>query len=152
MTMDTMMQIGDFVANANVRTVRRLLRALVEGNQVGGDAFVSPDFLDHDAPGADNSPPRRGSVQFRESVQWIHRVFADLEFEEREVIAVDDRVVVRGVMRGRHTGRLLGIAPTGRRVEVHQVHVFRLTGNKVVEHRAVWGEFHLLLQLGAVLC
>ena len=122
--MDTVVQIGDFVAKANVGTVRRLLRALVEGNQVGGDAFVSPDFLDHDAPGADNSPPRRGSVQFRESVQWIHRVFADLEFEEREVIAVDDRVVVRGVMRGRHAGQFLGIAPTGRRVEVHQVHIF----------------------------
>ena len=152
MTMDTVMQIGDFVANANVRTVRRLLRALVEGNAVGGDAFVSPDFLDHDAPGANNSPPRHGSVQFREGVQWIHRVFADLEFEEREVIAVDDRVVVRGVMRGRHTGCLLGIAPTDRCVEIHQVHIFRLTGHKVVEHRAVWGEFHLLLQLGAVLC
>ena len=152
MTMDMVMQIGDFVANANVRTVRRLLRALVEGNAVGGDAFVSPDYLDHDAPGADNSPPRRGSVQFRESVQWVHRVFADLEFEEREVIAVDDRVVVRGVMRGRHTGCLLGIAPTDRCVEIHQVHIFRLTGHKVVEHRAVWGELQLLLQLGAVLC
>jgi len=123
-TMDTVMQIGDFVATANVRTVRRMLRALVEGDTVGGDAFVSPDFLDHDAPGADNSPPRRGSIQFRESVQWIHSVFAGLEFEEREVIAVNDRVVVRGVMRGRHAGQFLGIAPTGRRVEVHQVHIF----------------------------
>ena len=35
------------------------------------------------------------------SVQWIHSVFADLEFDEQEVIAVNDRVVVRGVMRGR---------------------------------------------------
>ena len=35
------MRIGDFVANANVRMVRHLLRALVEGNAVGGDAFVS---------------------------------------------------------------------------------------------------------------
>ena len=110
------MQIGDFVANANVRTVRRLLRALVEGNAVGGDAFVSPDFLDHDAPGANNSPPRRGSVQFRESVQWIHRVFADLEFEEREVIAVDDRVVVDRPQGGgapRRVGRVPPPTATG---------------------------------------
>ena len=40
------------------------------------------------------------------------------------MIAVNDRVVVRGVMRGRHAGQFLGIAPTGRRVEVHQVHIF----------------------------
>ena len=152
MTMDTAMQIGDFVATANVRTVRRMLRALVEGEAVGGDAFLSPDFIDHDAPGADNSPSRRGAIQFRESVQWIHSLFADLEFEEQEVIAVNDRVVVRGVMRGRHVGHLLGITPTGRRVQVQQVHIFRLTANKVAEHRAMWGEFHLLLQLGAVLC
>ena len=68
------------------------------------------------------------------------------------MIAVNDRVVVRGVMRGRHAGQFLGIAPTGRRVEVHQVHIFRFTGDKVAEHRAMWGEFHFLLQLGAVLC
>ena len=63
-TMDTVMQIGDFVATANVRTVRRMLRALVEGDTVGGDAFVSRDFLDHDAPGADNSPPRVAPSSF----------------------------------------------------------------------------------------
>jgi hypothetical protein len=47
--------------------------------------------------------PRRGSVQFRESVQWIHRVFADLEFEEREVIAVNDQ----------GTRRLCAVDPRG---------------------------------------
>lgn len=77
-------------------------------------------------------------------------MFADVEFEEQEIIAVDDRVVVRGVMWARQVGRLLGIAPAGQQVEVHQVHIFGLAGGKVAEHRAVWAEFSLLLQLGAV--
>ena len=50
-------------------------------------------------------------------------------------------------MRGKHVGPLLGFAPTGKQVEVHQVHIFRLNGDKVAEHREVWAELSLLVQL-----
>jgi len=50
-------------------------------------------------------------------------------------------------MGGRHVGRVLGMPPTGQRVEIHQVHVFRLAGGRLVEHRALWGELSLLVQL-----
>jgi hypothetical protein len=79
--------------------------------------------------------------------RWLHGVFADLEFEEREVIAADDRVVVRGVMRGRHVGPLLGVAPPGRSVEIPQVHIFRLADARIVEHYELWSELSVLMQL-----
>lgn len=80
--------------------------------------------------------------------RWLHGVFADLEFEEREVIAGDDRVVVRGVMRGRQVGPVLGVAPTGRSVEIPQVHIFRLADTRIIEHYEIWSELSVLLQLG----
>lgn len=122
----------------NVGAVRRALKALTTGD------------VNHDTPGADHGRSARGHTRFREHVGWLHRVFANVEFEEQEVIAAGDRVVVRGVMRARQVGRLLGIAPAGQQVEVPQVHIFRLVGDKVAEHRAVWAELSLLLQLGAV--
>ncbi len=143
-------QVMDLEANANLRAVRRLFTALTTGDVVGVDEFVNPHFLDTEALDAHGPHPRRGPARFRQSVRWLHRVFADLAFEEREVIAMDDRVMVRGVMRGRHVGQVLGIAPTGKHVEVHQIHIFRLAGEKVVEHRAMWGELSLLVQLRAV--
>jgi predicted ester cyclase len=79
----------------------------------------------------------------------LHRVVGDVAFEEQEVIAANDRVLVRGLMRGKHLGRLLGVAPTGRQIEISQVHIFRLAGDMVAEHRATWGELSFLLRLVA---
>lgn len=148
--MEAVRRVGDLRAITNIRTVRRAFKALTSGNVGGGDEFVSPDYFDHEAWDAAGAPPRRGPDQFCQSVEWLHHVLADPEFEEREVIAAGGRVMVRGVMRGRHVGPLLGIAPTGECVEIHQMHIFRLAGQQVVEHRALWGELSLLAQLGVV--
>jgi nogalonic acid methyl ester cyclase/aklanonic acid methyl ester cyclase len=147
MNMEMVMRVADLEAHANMHTVRRAFHALLTGNAVGVDEFVSPHYLDHDAPGADEARPGRGPAAFRDGIGWLHGILANLEFHEQELLAVSDRVMVRGVMRGKHVGRVLGLAPTGKRVEVHQVHVFRLAGGKLVEHRAFWGELSLLVQL-----
>lgn len=141
------MHRADVGAAANVRTVRRLFKALTTGDVSSADEFVSPRYVDHEAPATVGAGSPSGPAQFRASVQWFHRVFADVEFDESEVIAVGDRVVVRGTMGGRHVGALLGIAPMGKPVRVHQVHLFRLADDQVVEHRALWGELSLLAQI-----
>jgi predicted ester cyclase len=150
METETVVRGSDLEVNANVSTVRRVFIALTTKEAVAADEFISPRYLDHDAPGPDDATSLVGPAQFRASIGWLHRKFADLTFEEHEVIAVDDRVVVRGTMRGTHVGALLGIAPTDTRVEIQQVHIFRLDAEKVVEHRALWGELSLLAQLCAV--
>lgn len=140
------MHRADLGAAANVRTVRRFFKALTTGDVSSADEFVGPRYVDHEAPPVGAGSPS-GPAQFRASVQWFHRVFADVKFDESEVIAVGDRVVVRGTMGGRHVGPLLGIAPMGKPVQVHQVHLFRLADDQVVEHRALWGELSLLAQI-----
>jgi predicted ester cyclase len=39
-------------------------------------------------------------------------------------------------MRGTHRGEFQGITPTGKRVEVSAIDVFRIANGKIVEH---WG-------------
>jgi len=39
-------------------------------------------------------------------------------------------------MRGTHWGEFQGIAPTGKQVEVKAIDMFRISGDKIVEH---WG-------------
>ena len=39
-------------------------------------------------------------------------------------------------MRGTHLGEFEGIAPTGKRVEVRAIDIYRITEGKIVEH---WG-------------
>jgi predicted ester cyclase len=51
-------------------------------------------------------------------------------------MAEGDRVAARVVMRGTHMGEFQGLAPTGKRVEVKAIDMFRISGGKIVEH---WG-------------
>jgi predicted ester cyclase len=146
--MDTVTQ-GTGLERTSAAVVRRVFEALTTGDVVAVEEFISSDYIDHDTPGGKGLLSGDGHARFREEVEWLHRVLEDAAFEKQEVIAADDRVVVRGVMRAKHVGRLLGIAPMGQQIEICQVHIFRLAGDKVAEHRSVWGELSLLLQLGA---
>lgn len=51
---------------------------------------------------------------------------------------------------GTHTGTLLGIAPTGRRIEIDAVDVVRMADGRAVEHWGVSDDLGMLTQIGAV--
>jgi predicted ester cyclase len=62
--------------------------------------------------------------------------FPDLTIAVEDVMAEGDRVRARVTMRGTHSGEFQGIAPTGKRVEVRAIDMFRIEHGKIVEH---WG-------------
>ena len=68
-----------------------------------------------------------------------------------EVIAEDDRVGLLFRLQGTHQGNLFGIAPTGKKVDVYESGIYRLSGGKVSEAWFMLDELGLLLQLGATL-
>jgi predicted ester cyclase len=144
-------QVSGREARVNLHAVRRLFAALSTGDLTTADEFVAPTYGDGEGRGrGDLSPALRGVAGFRESAGRLRGAFRDLIFEEREVIAAGDRVVVHATMRGRHVGRFLCVPPAGAVIVVNQVHLFRLAGGKVTAHEEMCGELSLLLQLGAL--
>jgi len=71
-------------------------------------------------------------------------------WEINDIFSTDDRVVVRWTGSGTHVGEVNGIAPTGNKVEVDAISVFRLEGDKIAEMWEVWDTLSFLQQLGAV--
>lgn len=66
-----------------------------------------------------------------------------------DLIAEGDKVAARVTTRGTHTGELMGLPPTGRRVEWSGISMTRHADGRIAEQ---WGEFDalgLLQQLGA---
>ncbi|MGH3604356.1 MAG: ester cyclase, partial [Pseudonocardiaceae bacterium] len=62
----------------------------------------------------------------------------------------DDLVVERFTASGTHTGVLMGAPPSGRRIVLDGINIFRLDGDRIVER---WGQLDtlgLLRQLGLV--
>ena len=63
---------------------------------------------------------------------------SDVSFDIEDMIAEDDKVVVRGTYSAIHDrGEWLGMAPTGNRVTETVIDIFRLKEGKIVE---VWSE------------
>jgi steroid delta-isomerase-like uncharacterized protein len=117
------------------------------GNVNVVNEFMTPDFVSHEeeVPGV---PLDRESLIRRGAT--MHSAFPDLKATLEDMIAEGDRVVARSTWSGTHTGELMGLPPTGRRVSVGVIDIVRIAGGKIVEH---WGEMDsmgLMQQLGVI--
>lgn len=109
------------------------------------EELVHPHHVDH-------NPPIPGHGRGREDV--VHHIsvfreaFPDITVSIDELVAEGDRVVERVTMRGTHLGPFLGIAPTGRYVEVTGVNVCRIEDGQVAERWGMTDGMGMLQQLG----
>jgi predicted ester cyclase len=84
-----------------------------------------------------------------ETVRWLRSNQPDLQVTIESMVAEDDQVVAWV----RATGTPSGpgpIPPTGRSVDFHQAHRFRVQDGQVVEHWAVRDDLRSLLQAGVL--
>jgi predicted ester cyclase len=73
--------------------------------------------------------------------------FPDLQHTLEEMIAEDDRVVVRFSAHGTHTGQWMDSAPTGKSIQYTGVTVARIAGDKIIEHHTWWDKASLIEQI-----
>ena len=95
---------------------------------------------------------RSADIQaFREFVESCCAAFSDLSNDIEDVVADDDRVVVRSRLCGTHDGnRFLDAEPTGCDVEVGLTTTFRLERGEVAEAWMCFDTMGLLQQVGAI--
>ena len=77
-------------------------------------------------------------------------VFLDLHFTIEDMVAEDDKIVVRWTASGTHKGELMGIPPTNERVTVTGMSMDRVAHGKLVESWINWDNLGLLQQIGAI--
>jgi predicted ester cyclase len=131
----------------NKRSVEHTFTRLFNHGELAlADELVSAEFLNHDAP----PDVPRGPVGLRHMVTLLRTAFPDIHYETEEIIGEDDKVVARTRMSGTQSGPFFGIPPTGKRVELEQIHIVRFKNGKAVEHRAVRDELGMMRQLGLI--
>jgi steroid delta-isomerase-like uncharacterized protein len=91
-----------------------------------------------------------GPEEMEGTVRMVTAAFPDNRHEVEEVIAEDDRVVLRCTLTGTHEGPFMGIPPTGRKIEVTEIHIYRLEEGKAVEHRVSRDDLGAMRQLGVI--
>jgi steroid delta-isomerase-like uncharacterized protein len=133
-------------AEENKAVVRRYVEEVWNRHDLDAiEGLVSPGYFNHAAGTAEY---RRGGA--RSAVEWLLSVFPDHRFDVEDVAADGETVAVRGTMEGTHEGELMGIAPTGKRVNAQQSHWFRVVDGKLAEHWAVRDDLVMLQQLGVM--
>src|ERR1051326_9210709 len=78
------------------------------------------------------------------------RAFPDWRFKVEDEVAEGEKVAVRWSGGGTHTGDLMGIAPTGKRVTLTGMSIFRLAGGKILEDRVEANVMRMMQQLGVI--
>jgi len=106
--------------------------------------FVTPDYVDHEAPPGTPPGPEGANAVLR----WLRGAFTDLSYEVLDAFGAGDRVAVRLITRGTHTGEFLGAPPTGKRFEIEAIHLYRIADGQVAEHWAKRDDIGLASQLG----
>lgn len=84
----------------------------------------------------------------KEHITVSEEFFAGNWIEVKDLVAEGDKVVVRGMMHGVHTGPLLSIVPTGNEVSIQLFITYRLENDKIVEHWMLVDMLTLLQQMG----
>ncbi len=129
---------------ASKQAICRLYREVfAEWNLSVIDEVISPDFLGHGMPAG----MPRGPEGIRQFYARMRAAFPDLRYVVEDMVAERDKVVVRWRWDGTHDGIFRDIPPTGKRVSLTGIAIYRLDGGKVVERWVEVGMENLLRQL-----
>jgi predicted ester cyclase len=65
-------------------------------------------------------------------------------------VAEADMVVTRWPARGTHRGELMGVAPSGKQIEVSGMSMDHISGGKIAENWVNWEALEMMQQIGAI--
>jgi len=92
----------------------------------------------------------RGPSQLKPFVRNLRGALPDLQISIQDIMAEEDKVIVRVLLVGTHSGSGLGVQPSGRRVRVTGIIVFRIAKGQFAEGWNSWDQLGLLRQIGAL--
>ncbi len=106
--------------------------------------FMIDDYLEHDLPPG----LEQGVVGFKQLVHMYRAAFPDLRSSVEQIVAEGDLVTGRLLTTGTHRGSLMGIPPTGKRVNIQEFHTCRFVNGKCIEHWGLVDMMTMMQQLG----
>jgi steroid delta-isomerase-like uncharacterized protein len=131
----------------NKAIVRRMTEEFYnQGNVESAERFFADTYMHHD--------PASPQVRDRDGLKEVLRAFLtgcpDLQITIDQLLAEGDTVTKRWTYHATHTGDLAGLPPTGRRIMMSGLELFRLADGKIVECWLGYDNLSLMQQLGVI--
>ena len=137
------------LTKTNLKEVADLFIELWDkGDPNVADEIFLPDFIDHDpAPG--QGPGIEGHKQILAAYK---SAFPDLRVRSEDIIEDENqnKVALRWTGQGTHSGELMQIPATGKKVTLKGMDVLRIENGKIAERWAEFDALGMLTQLGVI--
>jgi steroid delta-isomerase-like uncharacterized protein len=130
---------------------KAIARQLIEdvwlaGNPAAVEDYYAADVVDHALP--PGMPPGREGVKAFASMYT--GALTDSEISIEDQVAEGDLVVTRWSSQATHSGELMGIPATGKRISASGIGINRIVDGKVVESWSQVDQMGMMQQLGVV--
>lgn len=136
-------------ANKNIAVLRRAVEEVNKGNIAAAAELVAPGFIRHDLTAV--WPGEAGVEGVQDFIAMLRTALPDLNFEIEDIFATGDRAAARYTVRGTHTGGdLLGVVPSGRRVQFSEINIYRFSDGKICENWELADIYGLMRQIGGL--
>ena len=135
------------MSEENKALARRWADIMNEGNLDLVDEIYAPDYVGHDPAMPEDV---RGVEGAREFYSMYRSAFPDAEVTIEAQLAEGDMVATRWTGRGTHQGELMGVQPSGNRVEVMGNTISRIEGGKIAEEWDIYDALGMMQAIGAV--
>lgn len=94
-------------------------------------------------------PPRDKSSMHR-FLQSVHAAFPDWRVRVEDIVAEGNTVAVRWIGRATHQGPFYGIPPTGKKISVCGINIYKIENDKISQEWEQMDSLGMLQQLGLI--
>jgi predicted ester cyclase len=120
-----------------------IYQAINTGDLALLDKFVAPGYIEH-------SEGFQGIEPFRQQITAFRAAFPDLRVTIQDLLTDGDRFASRTSVTGTHTGDLMGMPATGKRISVEAVDIGRIADGQAQERWGGLNMYSMLTQLGVI--
>jgi len=137
---------------ANKALVHRYYEEIANAENVDAatsvaDSLLTPAFAFYTF---NDDQGTHGLEQHKEFLVWHHNAVPDQHWTVEAIVAEDELVATHWRTSGTQRGEFLGVEPTGRRIVLQGMDLFRLADDRIAELRRFFDLMDVMQQLGAV--
>jgi len=125
----------------NKAIVHRFIEAVNSKDLASLDDLISPDYVDMQLQGRESA---------KQTIKMFYKGFPDFHVTIDDIIAEGDKVWFRLKATGTHTGDFHGLPPTGKKMTITAVDIFRIVDGKAVQGWTVNDYLNFYKQLGVI--
>ncbi|KAI3573548.1 hypothetical protein IWW34DRAFT_756688 [Fusarium oxysporum f. sp. albedinis] len=117
-----------------------------------GDSNIGKDVISDSAEfyAPFDQKPLRGLDGYLQILDMLRSAYPDIQWTLEETVSEGDNVVARFTTRGTQTGSFLGYPPSGKRIQMTVINIYRFSQGKIVEETGLPDLFGMMVQIGAV--